>query len=414
VRSLSEAALREDPRDRHAWTLLATARFVTDDPDGALEAWNHAGEPTVDLIRVDGLGRTRQRVVEDVIDLPRGSLLTPTELRRAQRAAAELPAMSSAAVTYAPAGRGTAEVRVAVSERRTLPSGAVALGAFAVRAAATREIELGIASPSGGGERLTAGWRFWPGRPRYSLALSSPGPWGGIWQVRGESERQPFTGGFETSDRMTGELALSRWEPGGVRWSIAGALDRWRELGAFGSAGGTLRYVSPGDRVAIDGTARWWFGARRFSTWQVGGLATTSVGRQGRVWLARGAIGGASSAAPPLLWMGGDTGHVRPLLLRAHPLLDDGHLRSDRLGRLALAATAEGQWWLGSGLIRLAPAAFIDAGRTARTLRLHAIRDVDVGIGLRVAAPGRAGLLRVDWARGLRDGATAISLVYAP
>jgi hypothetical protein len=33
--------------------------------------------------------------------------------------------------------------------------------------------------------------------------------------------------------------------------------------------------------------------------------------------------------------------------------------------------------------------------------------QVDAGIGLRVRVPGRSGVFRVDYARGLRDGARA-------
>jgi hypothetical protein len=39
---------------------------------------------------------------------------------------------------------------------------------------------------------------------------------------------------------------------------------------------------------------------------------------------------------------------------------------------------------------------------------------VDLGIGVRLAMPGVSGTIRIDVAKGLRDGATAVSFVYDP
>ena len=81
VSDLAAAAVREDPADAHAWRLLATSRFVQDDRSGALDAWNHVDEPRVDLVRVDGLTRTRQRVVEGLLPLERNDVLTSDRIR---------------------------------------------------------------------------------------------------------------------------------------------------------------------------------------------------------------------------------------------------------------------------------------------------------------------------------------------
>jgi hypothetical protein len=58
-------------------------------------------------------------------------------------------------------------------------------------------------------------------------------------------------------------------------------------------------------------------------------------------------------------------------------------------------------------------ATFVDTGRTAQRLLGAPLTDVDVGAGLRGAYPGRGGRLRLDFARGLRDGDTAISVIYS-
>src|SRR5213078_4553682 len=73
---LATAALARDPSDQYAVKLLATARFVSDDTLGALDAWNGAHEPRIDLIRIDGLTRSRYQVVERAIGLKTGTALT--------------------------------------------------------------------------------------------------------------------------------------------------------------------------------------------------------------------------------------------------------------------------------------------------------------------------------------------------
>jgi hypothetical protein len=101
--------------------------------------------------------------------------------------------------------------------------------------------------------------------------------------------------------------------------------------------------------------------------------------------------------------------------LRAHPLVTDGELRLDRIGRQMIYSSGEAQrWWQGKARIRIGAAAFVDAARIDRRAAPGALTDVDVGIGARLAVPGVAGVLRIDVAKGLRDGATALSFVYEP
>jgi len=120
---LAAAALARDPSDEYASKLLATARFVGDDPLGALDAWNQAREPRIDLIRVSGLTRTRQRVVEHAIGLNAGETLTRGALLRGRRRLNELPA-TPGALDYSPVPSGLAEVRATVAERPLVPHGA--------------------------------------------------------------------------------------------------------------------------------------------------------------------------------------------------------------------------------------------------------------------------------------------------
>jgi hypothetical protein len=414
VRALSEAALVQDAADVYAWQLLGTAHFVQNDPTGALEAWNRAGQPIIDLIRVDGLVRTRQRVVEDFVGFRIGEVLTAGDFRRAQRAVAELPAAAVAGISYVPAGQRRAEVRINLVERPVLPRGPVALGLFGARVAATREVELGVSSLTGGGERLSGSWRFWPDRPRYAVTLAAPGPGRGIWQVAAIAERQPFSDGRQESDRVFGELAFSRWASANLRWSVSAGAYRWKVFGRYGSAAATLRYVSNANRVVLQGSSQTWLGPRRFATWQGSGTIRTSTAQDGGVVIARAGAAGVTARTLGALWTAGDTGHARPILLRAHPVLDEGALRVERLGRLTVHASVEGQWWLRRGLLRVAPAAFLDTAWTGRRMQGPPLRDADLGAGLRLGVAGIGGTLRIDVARGLRDGRSALSLVYEP
>ena len=118
VSDLASAAVAEDPSDAHAWRLLATSRFVEDDRAGALDAWNHVGEPRVDLIRVDGLVRTRQRIVEELLPVTRNDVLTWQRFVQARRQLRELPSAASAELTFVPVPSGLVELRATVADGR--------------------------------------------------------------------------------------------------------------------------------------------------------------------------------------------------------------------------------------------------------------------------------------------------------
>jgi outer membrane translocation and assembly module TamA len=105
---------------------------------------------------------------------------------------------------------------------------------------------------------------------------------------------------------------------------------------------------------------------------------------------------------------------VRDVLLRAHPLLDGNSISSGVFGRRLLSGGVEFQRWTrpSKWLLQYAPAVFVDAARATRGLASTiAPAQIDAGVGLRVSAPG-AGTLRFDLAHGLRDGRTALSVMW--
>jgi len=121
VGELATAALAVDPMDEYAWQLLATSRFVQNDPDGALEAWNRIEQPRVDLVAVAGLTHTRQRVVERLLAVPSQALLTPRLFDLSARRLKELPSAIGTRIDFVPRS-GVAELRAHVVERPLIPS----------------------------------------------------------------------------------------------------------------------------------------------------------------------------------------------------------------------------------------------------------------------------------------------------
>jgi hypothetical protein len=412
---LARAALAEDPQDQYSWRLLATSEFLQDRPLPALEAWNRVGEPRIDLVRVDGLVRTRQRAVERLVGVARGEVLTRATLVRAERRLAELPSAASTRLRYAPVGEGLAELRAVVADRPVLYRDVWNLAAVGASALAGRSVQLTTGSLTGGGESFDVSWRFWPHRPRVGVGVLAPAPFGGVWGVTGYTEQQPFTdASIPTSRRAGVRLAAANWTTSTMRVAVRGGVDRWRgTIGRTATFGGAWRTRSTGDRAdfRVDGDT--WLGRADFSAASASVRLRTSPLRHGVVLTTTGGAAVVAAAAPADLWPAGDTGWARPTLLRAHPLIADGRMKAERLGRALLHASGEAQrWWSRGSLLHIAAAAFVDSAQTMRRSGQPSRGDVDVGAGARLSALSFPGVLRIDVAHGLRDGADAISVVY--
>jgi hypothetical protein len=413
VVSLATLATLEDARDTHAWRLLGTGRFVQNQPIEALAAWNRAGEPRVDRVSVLGLERTRHRIVETYLRVRPGVLVTPELISLAARRLDELPSTTSTRIEYVPQSGGLAEIRATVAERPLYPRGRWTYAGMAARAASRREVDVRFGSIGGGGEHLEASWRFWPERPRFGASIAAPAPWGGLWSVDGFTERQTFDALLDPAGRSSGGLTLSTWLVPRLRVSLRGALERRRARGTYGATELEARFASLGDRVGLRGRIEGAAGAGAFSTFSVDVMARSAGTPARRVLIGRAGVAAATQRTPEDIWFAGDTGHARDALLRAHPVLEDGRLLTDRLGRRIWHASGEAQqWWSGPAGLRLGAAAFADAARVSRRLGPGVRGDVDAGVGARAAVPGLPGVFRFDVAKGLRDGATAVSFVY--
>jgi hypothetical protein len=419
---LAEHAARLDPADTEGWNLLATSRFLDDQPEAALGAWNRIGRPPIDLLQVSGLDRTRRPVISGLLDLHPRELLTPASLGRAARRLHDLPSAVQTRLSYQPTKDGLAQLEAVVVERPVLPRGTVPIAAVAVKAWLHRELQLDVASPSGSGELLTVAWRWWTARPRVAVALAVPAlSWlPGVTTIEGSWERPSYAAPEVSAiDRRHGGVTVADWATGTVHWQAGVALDRWAD-DSHVSAAAALDVRLADDRVsiAVDGAA--WTPIGSGSRFGRAGLASAwrSTRQPDRAsWTIVAGLEAASVAAPFDVWPGAGTGHARVPLLRAHPLLDHGVVRGPVFGRQVAHGTIEYQHpirpLLGGAL---GVALFADTAAASHRLRdrdgerMH----TDVGAGIRLALPGRTGTLRADLARGLRDGRVAFSAGWRP
>lgn len=410
-------ALARDPRDEHAIRILATSLFLQDDPAGALAAWNRVGEPVIDLIRIDGLTRTRYAIAARALGLQPKAPLTSAALARAGRRLDQLPAALASSVSYRPGTSGRTNVDAAVVERPLAPVTPVPLVAIGLRALTDRELAVALGSVTGGGEVWTASWRWWRQRPRVAFGLAAPSWFGGVWNLQAFDDRQTYgTAADETEEHRRGvSLALSDWVTARVRLEAGAGIDRWRGRGTSFVTSAAVVFRGSDDRTSLElrgaalaGDVRTWSISAR-SEWR------SSARNEGQVWVGGAGYDRAGDAAPLALWPGAGTGTGRDVLLRAHPLLRDGVIRDAVFGRTLQHANVEWRHWRQGGKtpLRYAPALFIDVARAGRGAaftdrRLH----TDAGAGLRIALPG-AGVLRLDVAKGLRDGETTLSFGWA-
>ena len=400
---LAALAVGENPDDSEAWQLLAASRFLEGDARGAIDAWNQRGEPRVDLARVDGLSRTRHDVVAGMLDLPASSLLTRDRLDRAARRVAAVPAVQLSRVDYSPREDGSATVNVAVVERPLAPASRAEVAATAIYAATQREARINVSSPSGNGELWTASARWWTGRPRVAVALSVPKivRWMGQWRIAGEWERQTYqlSASRAESERRQASVSFGDWASGRTRWQLGTAIDRWDDGATELSILGEIERRFAGDHFAVTVESR---AAAKFAAATVSTRWRSSLDAMSG-WQAAGVLAAVSDAAPLDLWSGGDTGVVRSTLLRAHPLLEDGAIRASELRQVLPNASLEYQRRVATfPVMQVGWAAFVDATS----------RHVDTGLGVRFKLPGSPSLLRIDVARGVRDGATALSFSW--
>ena len=344
--------------------MLGSSHGLQDKLVLALAAWNQIGMPHIDSVQVDGIRRMRYRTVSDVLGLAPNTLLAVDDFLLADRRLQDLPDRSMSRLSYAPQADGFATVHVAVVERSWQPHGLGEWVAKGLETGIEREVQDDLPGPSGEGGLWSGSWRWWQNRPRVALSFAAPhlGPLGGVWRVDASWERQAYS--FDTFDpsdmfnqtRLHGGLTLSDWTSPKVRYSVSGGINRWQGpapdnvRAAFVGAALERRWSMIGG--AVGGNVTTWFagGPSAFARMGVRGSYLSSPLLRGWVYSASTGIEHATSDAPFGLWPGAGEGHVSDLLLRAHPLLEDGVIRpgSDTIfARTVAYATARAERWIG-------------------------------------------------------------------
>ena len=403
------------PGDGHGWQLLATSRYLTGDPDGALQAWNQIDRPTVDLVRVDGNREIRFREIVDATSLPHGTVLTPPGLALARRRVAAIPALRRAEVGYQPIPGGIVEVQVTVVERPTVEPAWRLLVSGAFRAVAQHDVGLEVSSPAGAGELWSGTWRWDSARPRVAFRVDLPATLGfpGVVEIEGTWERFRFvldtttTAVFEETRRSTA-LGFGSWVTAGVHPSAALRLERWSGNRQYlvASAGVDLR--ARGNRFTLSARSEHAVAVATHPAYTRGGALVTwasALGLEQASWSTRLGFDWASPQAPLGTWpvAGGNPSWAIPL--RADPLAGGGLLTGRNAGRRIIHAGLAGDHPVHRfGPLILAVGGFLDGAEVIAAAdgspagRFY----LDGGAGLRIGlADGQFGVLRIDFARGL-------------
>jgi hypothetical protein len=410
---LAAHAVALDPNETHAWRILGASRYLLGDTPAALAAWNRTDRPRLDAASVEGLSRTRPDVVTRMLGVGPGDLVTPRHVALARRRLAELPALDRAHLDLRPLPGGDLRLDASVLERRddlALP----ALLAKLPRAMVHEEAGFAFASPTGAGEMVTLSGRWEQHRPRLAAlaALPLPGQPGVILATAVAWERQTYAASA-VSDRRRGEVSLRWWSDPTLVWEAGLAVDRWDRRDVRPAVRGAGEWhPTPSDRAELRLGGEVWPGPGAFAVVDIG-LRSLLMSRPHASLVAASGWRHATGSAPTDLWPGAGAELSRGLPLRAHPLLDDGIVTGSVFGRSLVHATAEVRHRLFAAAPgRFDVAAFADGAAVAGGRPARGSWQLDAGVGLRLGLLRQE--LRLDLGRGLRDGATAVTLTWAP
>jgi hypothetical protein len=220
---------------------------------------------------------------------------------------------------------------------------------------------------------------------------------------------------FDETRAHTG-VSVGDWLTGELRYRIAAGFDAWDGARRTASLSADIERRFAGDRFGIGGEGAAFAAVSGGSGFQSGAVHfDVRLATDASRWVVAATSGAdvVSSTAPFALWPGAGDGHARAVLLRAHPLLDDGAIDGPVFGRTLTYANGEVQRWIDRGSpVRYGIAAFADVARASERPAgaIGQPWQLDAGVGLRVRVPGTPGTLRADYAHGIRDGANAFTV----
>jgi len=299
------------------------------------------------------------------------------------------------------------------------------LASIAGRAAVSRELGSDFDNVLGQGTTVGAAWRWPQPRPRLGATLSLPAPAPLLGTITidafGEAQSYAVAGAagphVVREDRQRLLVDFGRWLSTQT-WIDGGAgFDRFSSSDFLATYAAVEEHLR-GDRIVATGALGLWSQGAAAEFWTLDETLwwQSSLNVHEPLWLALGGDSWASGSAPLALWMGAGNGSGRPVLLRAHPLLEEDVVAGPSFGRHLAFGTIEYQRPLKQ--IRDAAigyAVFVDAARAWHGLEgLRTPLEVDAGAGLRIYLPHNGGLVRVDVAQGLRDGRVAVSAGWSP
>jgi len=408
---LADDYTRHVPNDTLGLRLLASSRYLGGDPAGALRAWNVIGTPAIDLLRIDGIARTRFSVPATAMAIGERRLLTPPRLALARRRLADIPSFSRTRVEYAAVAGGAVEVRASVVEPPMIAPLPQLAATGAIDAIFRRDASVSLATPLGLGEQWTLQWRWQPADPRVAVRLVIPARIGVPAIVRFERswETYDFSASLPTERREQSSVSLRAWAQHWLEGLAGARLERWSGLGNFAAVSAGVGLHDTPDRVALLTEGEHAIplnGGRAYDRLRAHAAWTPPADRWRNSWSVRAGMEWSSATTPVALQplAGGDL--AREIPLRAHPFLLGRTLPAARIARMIThggiaadrAITTRGPLALGAGIFLDAAHLRSPADASVPGPRLY----LDAGAGLRIGLAGTQwAALRLDVARGL-------------
>jgi hypothetical protein len=301
-------------------------------------------------------------------------------------------------------------------------------GVIGVRTITERTLSAAISSPTGGGEVIEASYRWWENRPRTELALTTPElfGWQGKTRIAFANEMQTYanagatiadspgaiSAGRVVETTREGTVTRSQWITPEWMFDASVGYHHVQQRGQFASIGSGLLWATADDGCRVHAGALLW---ERIDDGE-SVHARLDVSADQRAALSsvidlatRAGWSVVDAAAPRSLWPGAGTGQGRDVLLRAHPLLEDGVVTGPAFAPSLFSAGTEATCWMFAGV--LGAAVFADAAVPVSILQSSRL-IIDAGIGARIHPPGEHGYVRIDLATGLTENAHAFSVAW--